>query len=94
MDTTEYRWILYVQINGIPSGPPDPERFGSLAEVRDHVEQFQMDHNHTDVTGFLYGYGPEEWETAQEFAGIGTPFDYPAKVAEVGPRGGITIRNA
>lgn len=32
-------------------------------------------------------------ETAKEFEGIGCPFDYPDKIIERGPRGGIKVSN-
>lgn len=90
-----YRWILYVWQAVPGGGGDDPQRVESLSEARDTADQFGMDMGGiTNVCGTLYPYSEEDWASAEEFRGIGCPFDYPTKVIEMGPRGGVRITNA
>jgi hypothetical protein len=88
------RWIMYMW-QAIPGGDSaDPIRIDSLDTARDKFEQFGMDMNAEDIVAALYAYSDDAWESAEEFRGIGNPFDYPDKIMERGPRGGILVRNA
>ena len=92
---SDYRWIVYVW-QAVPGGEnSDPQRVGSLSEARDKADQFGMDMGGiTDVCGMIYPYSEEDWASAEQFRGIGNPFDYPTKVIEMGPSGGVRIINA
>lgn len=70
-------------------------RVTSLAAARAELLEFERNSGFYDgCTSSLYAYSEEGWESAEEFATSGCPFDYPWKVIERGPRGGIRIVNA
>ncbi len=88
-----YRWIAYVMEN-IPGNQSfDLIRTTSLDAVREHVATLAREWG-MNCSATAYAYGEESWGLAEEFRGIGCPFDYPDYIVEFGPRGGIKIERA
>lgn len=91
------RWISYTQQN-IPGNQSFELTFhASLDEVRIEFENFCCDVDTDDCSMTLYNVdhpdGQNMIELANEFADVGCPFDYPDKIVERGPRGGIRFVN-
>lgn len=85
MSDITYRWIVYVQHN-ISGHIPSP----AFAESIDRAKEILTDEGgEPGTSAFLYPYTDEDADLANEFQGIGNPFDYPSRVFEIGPRGGI-----
>ena len=96
----KYRWIMYLQT---PQGAFEVQRIHNLADARTALVQygratgFYQDlqvSGQYGCSGYLYPYSDEDWAEASEFLEIGNPFDYPSKLVENGPKGGVNITNA
>lgn len=91
----KYRWIMYLHTPMPGNVSVNLRRVTSLTNALLEVINFERD---TDFYGqcgaVLYPYSEEDWENAEEFATTGIPFDYPVKVIERGPRGGMVIVDA
>jgi hypothetical protein len=44
-----------------------------------------------NVSATLYAYSDEAWAEAEDFRRVGCPFDYPDRLLELGPRGGVKV---
>lgn len=91
------RWIGYASQN-IPGNQSfDLGFFPSLQTASDAYLAYCEGVGTDDVTMTLYAVpadglsAAEMIESAREFQDVGCPFDYPSKVIERGPRGGIKI---
>jgi hypothetical protein len=94
MDMQKYNWIMYLHTPMPGDRSVTLRRVTSLTNALLEVANFEL------ATGFrgqcgatLYPYSEENWRLAEEYATIGTPFDYPVKLIERGPRGGMVIVN-
>jgi hypothetical protein len=91
-DDTKYRWIVYLHQ---PMGGFEVRRVTSLDEAKDALYQWSRDvYVYEQASATLYRYSKEDWAEAEEYIEIGCPFDYPSKVMEFGPKGGIKVENA
>lgn len=87
----EYRWIGYTMMN-IPGNLSfELDRFTSLEQARQGFIKFCKETGYDESHTALYAYSDEGWESAREFEGVGCPFDYPDRIIERGPRGGVVI---
>lgn len=93
MKTITYRWIMYMyQPMG---GSFDVTRVASLEQARAELERYGREtYTYEEATASLYPYSEEDWAEAESFRDTGNPFDYPSKVIERGPKGGMRIINA
>lgn len=90
---SDYRWIMYMH-QPLP-GAFEVTRCASLGDAREQLRQYGENTGfHEQVTASLYPYSAEDWAEAEEFATIGCPFDYPSKLIDRGPKGGMVITNA
>lgn len=96
----KYRWIMYLHQ---PMGGFDIERVTSLEEAGAALIRYGRDTGfYQDLqvggqygcTGSLYPYSEEDWAEAVKLREIGCPFDYPSKLVNNGPRGGVKVVNA
>lgn len=95
-----FRWIMYLHD---PLGSFDVERVENLEDAKvalieygratGFYQDLQTNGNY-GCTGSLYPYSEEDWDEALRFKDVGCPFDYPSKLVENGPRGGVRITNA
>lgn len=88
-----YNWIMYVSPEGMPHIPA-PMYVTSLEQARTEFGNECRNIGTDECTAALYGYSDEARESAEDFSGVGIPFDYPYKRIERGPRGGIRVVNA
>lgn len=87
------RWIAY--FHGPFSHSFDIAAYPSLYEAGQGMKEYGRNTGfHEEATAALYPYSEEDWAEAQEYAEIGCPFDYPSKLMQFGPRGGIKVENA
>jgi hypothetical protein len=89
------RWIGYTSQN-IPGNQSfDLGFYMSLTEAKDAYVNFCKAVGTDECTMTLYStVGDDvEWmvERAREFADVGCPFDYPDRIIERGPLGGVRI---
>jgi hypothetical protein len=92
MEPTDYRWIMYMYQ---PMGSFDVTRVASLEQARAELERYGREtYVYEEATASLYPYSEEAWAEAESFRDTGNPFDYPSKVIERGPKGGMRIINA
>lgn len=89
----EYKYIAYVQRDMPGDRSFDLHRFRKDSEVLEYLRELE------DATGdqwyaSLYPYSTEGWRYAKDFETTGCPFDYPWKVSERGPRGGLKLVTA
>ncbi|MCY0941928.1 hypothetical protein [Streptomyces antarcticus] len=90
----DYRWIMYVSQN-IPGNTSfDLSRHPSLESAREEFKDYCCAVYNDDCSATLYPYSPEDWEIAQDFKTSGCPFDYPSRIIERGPLGGIRTEKA
>jgi hypothetical protein len=93
-NTTNYRWIMYVQQN-IPGNVSfDLVRVQSLDAARVAFGDFCRAVYSDECSATLYPYSDEDWAEAESFRDTGCPFDYPSRIIERGPMGGIKVVNA
>lgn len=100
MSVQPFRWIMYLYN---PLGGFEVMRVGSLVAAKAAlVEYGRATGFHQDLqvsgeygcSGRLYPYTEENWGAAEEFRGMGCPFDYPSKLVQNGPRGGVRVVDA
>lgn len=91
----KYRWIMYLHTPMPGETGVTLRRVTSLQAALLELVNFEL------ASGFiggcsaeLYAYSDEDWADAEEYATIGCPFDYPWKLIERGPRGGMKVVNA
>ena len=90
--TTKYRWIMYISQN-IPGNTLfDLQRVTSLDAARVAFADFCRAVYSDECSATLYAYTDEGWTEAESFRDTGCPFDYPDRVIERGPMGGIVAR--
>ena len=82
MSVESFAWILFTFL-----------RCTSLDHAKEEFKAYR-DASGIECSGSLYVYDDESWALALEFAGVGNPFDYPDKVIESGPNGGIRVNAA
>lgn len=91
----KYRWIMYLHTPMPGDMSVTLRRVTSLAAAKDEVRRFERHTGFYDsCSASLYAYSDEDWAEAEEYATIGNPFDYPWKLIERGPRGGMKVVNA
>lgn len=90
MKTTNYRWIMYISQDAFSSSF-DLQRVTSLDAARVAYADYCRAVYTDECSATLYPYSDEDWETAEEYRNTGCPFDYPSKVIERGPMGGIKV---
>lgn len=97
---SKYRWIMYLHT---PLGDFELERVTSLREAKSRLVEYGREtgfygdlqvSGQYGCSGTLYQYSEEDWSIAKELEDVGVPFDYPDKLVENGPRGGVNITNA
>lgn len=86
------RYIAYFNQPMFPGS--DPEEFASLEDLREGFRDYCLGVGIDECSGSVYGWSVEAWNSANEYAGVGVPFDYPWYLIERGPRGGVMITNA
>lgn len=87
--------MKYIAYWGQPMFPGTiPYAYKSLQDLRKGFLEYCEGVGVDDCSGPVYGWSEENWESAVEFQGIGTPFDHPWMIVERGPRGGVKIENA
>lgn len=86
----KYRWIVYLNH---PMGGFRIERTTSIKAAKFALYAYDFG-LYATPTATLYAYSEEAWEEAEEYREIGCPFDYPDKIMEFGPKGGIRVENA
>jgi hypothetical protein len=96
------RWISYTSQN-IPGGQGFTLGFcTSLSEAVEAHKEFCEGVGTTDCNTSLYAVPLpsqqyeehfEMIESAKKYADIGCPFDYPDRIIESGPRGGVKVMN-
>ncbi|MEV7814242.1 hypothetical protein AB0P05_26480 [Streptomyces flaveolus] len=92
-NTTTYRWIMYVSQN-IPGNTSfDLMRAASLEDAREQYRAYCEAVFSDDCSMTLYAYSDERWAEAEDFRDTGCPFDYPDRIIERGPNGGIVLQN-
>ena len=92
---SKYRWIMYCHTPMPGDIGVHLYRVTSLQAAKDRVLEFERNSGFRDQCGAsLYPYSEEDWADAEEFATSGNPFDYPSKLIERGPRGGLRVENA
>ncbi len=90
----KYRWIMYAhQPYGMQFGSFELTRHASLKDCADRM-RYNESATSGDWSASLYAYSDKSWAEAEEYREIGCPFDYPAKLIERGPRGGMRVTNA
>lgn len=86
------RYVGYLSSQGFAGS--HPEYFASIAEaaswLRRHGDAYYLGYDESrDLVDLYRVQGTEDVESAEEFAGIGVPFDYPSARLMFGPRGGV-----
>ncbi|MFI2909481.1 hypothetical protein ACG2OD_14690 [Streptomyces sp. PDY-4] len=90
----EYRWIVYMYQPGPGGMFGEITRAQNLRDALGALETYEREVYADGCTASLYAYSPEDWITAEDYRDVGNPFDYPSKVIERGPKGGMRIVNA
>lgn len=90
----DYRYITYVSQDMPGNRSFDLERVTSLEAAKDTYRAFCEAVGADECTASLYGYSEEDWASAEDFRNTGIPFDYPWKLIERGPRGGVRVVEA
>lgn len=87
----KYKWIMYIQQN-IPGNTSFwLERAASDGQAKRLFGDYSDAVGTDDCSATLYAYDDASWASAEEFRGIGCPFDYPDRIVERGDRGGIKL---
>lgn len=89
----EYKYIAYVQRDMPGDRSFELHRFRKDSEVLEYLRELERETG-DQWSASLYPYSTEDWWEAGDFRDIGCPFDYPWKVSERGPRGGLKLVNA
>lgn len=88
----KYRWIVYLHTPMPGDVSVTFRRVTSLTGALLALVNFELHSGFADgCTASLYPYSEVNWADANEFATSGNPFDYPSKVIERGPKGGMKI---
>lgn len=88
-----YRWIVYLAQN-IPGNQSfDLSRATSIEDAKEQYRQYCKDVYNDDSHATLYAYDAERWTDAEDFRDTGCPFDYPDRIIERGPLGGVVVNN-
>lgn len=87
--TTGYRWISYTAQNIPGNVSSDLDRHPSLESARDAYRAYCRAVGTDDADMRLYPYSAEDWASAEELRDAGCPFDYPSRIIERGPLGGV-----
>ena len=90
---SKYKYIMYLRLNFPGETGFSLRRVTSLAQALCEFENFKLNSG-MDASATLYPYSEDSWAEAEEFATSGCPFDYPQKIVENGPRGGVRITDA
>jgi len=87
------RWIGYIQQNIPGSFSFEVRFFPRLSNARMWYENYCYNVGNNDCSMTLYYAGNDQsmYDLAKEYEDIGCPFDYPDRVIERGPRGGIKV---
>lgn len=95
MSETRNRWIMYSH-QGFPGDMfPRVTCHESLEWCKASLWRFSRETGaYEQASATLYPFTAEDWQQARNFEDVGCPFDYPSKVIEFGPRGGLVVQNA
>lgn len=93
MNTAKYRWIMYVSQNTPGNLSFTLERVTSLDAARFAYADYCRAVYTDECSATLYTYTDEAWAEAEDFRDTGCPFDYPDRLIERGPNGGIVVKN-
>ena len=88
---SKYQWIMYAQQNMAGGQSFDLSRVTSIGAAKSALETFAREVCSDDVSATLYAYSDEAWTEAEDFRDVGCPFDYPDRLLELGPRGGVKV---
>lgn len=88
------RWIMYTHQDGPPQTSFDLTVHASLKYAKAYYESYCRVVHSNECSSRLYPFTDEDWADALDFKDIGCPFDYPSKIIERGPKGGIKVTNA
>lgn len=91
-------WITYASQNIPGSQSFDMEYFKTLEGAVQGYRNFCNEIMSDECTMTLYWCpnGPEGYEMreqAEQFRDVGCPFDYPDRIIERGPKGGVLVQN-
>lgn len=90
---TEYEYIAYA-CRDVPGDRSfELLRFRKESEALDHLRELERETG-DEWSMSLHGYSTKDWFEAKSFEDVGCPFDYPWKISERGPRGGLRFVNA
>lgn len=87
------RWIMYAQQIMPGNLSFRVTSHESLAWCKESLDRFSRAIHTDDVCATLYTYSDDAWKSAREYEDIGCPFDYPDRIIERGPRGGLVVKN-
>lgn len=85
------RWIMYASQDMPGNTSARVTCHESLEWCKESLEQFSRAIHANDVSATLYPYSDDDWQEARNFEDVGCPFDYPSRIIERGPRGGLRI---
>lgn len=88
-----YRWIMYTSQNFPGNISFDLSRHTSLDDAKSAFADYCKAVYNDDSHATLYPYSDEDWSSAEDFRDTGCPFDYPSRIIERGPLGGIRVQN-
>ena len=88
-----YRWIMYTSQNTPGNVSFDLTRHASLKDAKSFFEDFCEAVGTNECRASLHVHDEQSWNEALEFIDTGCPFDYPDRVIECGPQGGIKVSN-
>lgn len=87
------RWIGYIQQN-IPGNQSfEMSFYDSLDSATYGFTNYcyNVGENNCSMTLYFAGNDQSMYDLAKEYESIGCPFDYPDRVLEHGPRGGVKV---
>lgn len=89
------RWIGYLKQNIPGSLSFEMVFYDSLDLAKAAFAAYCRDVGYDDCSMTLYFAGNDQamYDSAKEFENIGCPFDYPDRIIEHGPNGGVRILN-
>lgn len=89
------RWITYASIVMAGNQSSDMGFHPNLNSVKAAYLEFceAMSGYECIMTVYFAGDDQSMYDLAKEYETIGVPFDYPDKLVERGPRGGIKVTN-
>lgn len=87
----KYEWIMYLSQNIPGSLSFDLQRATSIRDAQDQFSTFCREVYSEDCHAFLYAYSDEAWAEAEDFRGVGCPFDHPDRLIERSRTGAVKV---